>query len=245
MWKEWALAFVDLLFPPFCPLCRARLDEGRRDPLCGPCWAGLERLPPPYCRTCGRPFPAFDPGRPAQASPCEPCRRRRPPFAYARAAAVYGERVREAVHALKFERKTALARPLGDLMAEAGSAMLPLDAVDCLVPVPLHPSREAERGFNQSVLLANRVGRRWGVPVESRSLRRRRPTLPQTDLDAEGRRANVRGAFTLSRPAAVDGRHVLLIDDVFTTGATVAECARVLLEAGARAVGVLTVARVP
>jgi len=245
LWKEWALAFVDLLFPPFCPLCRARLDEGRRDPLCGPCWDGLERLPPPYCRTCGRPFPAFEGGRPVEGSPCEPCRRRRPPFGYARAAAVYGERVREAVHALKFEGKTALARPLGDLLAEAGSAMLAVGAVDCLVPVPLHPSREAERGFNQSVLLANRVGRRWGVPVEPRALRRRRPTLSQTDLDAERRRANVRGAFTLSRSAAVEGRHVLLIDDVFTTGATVAECARVLLEAGASAVGVLTLARVP
>lgn len=245
MWKEWALAFVDLLFPPFCPLCRARLDEGRRDPLCGPCWDGLERLPPPYCRTCGRPFPAFEGGRPVEGSPCEACRRRRPPFGYARAAAVYGERVREAVHALKFKGKTALARPLGDLLAEAGSAMLAVGAVDCLVPVPLHPSREAERGFNQSVLLANRVGRRWGVPVEPRALRRRRRTLSQTDLDAERRRANVRGAFTLSRSAAVEGRHVLLIDDVFTTGATVAECARVLLEAGASAVGVLTLARVP
>ena len=149
------------------------------------------------------------------------------------------------MHALKFEGKTALARPLGDLLAEAGSAMLAVGAVDCLVPVPLHPSREAERGFNQSVLLANRVGRRWGVPVERRALRRRRPTLSQTDLDAERRRANVRGAFTLSRSAAVEGRHVLLIDDVFTTGATVAECARVLLEAGASAVGVLTLARVP
>lgn len=149
------------------------------------------------------------------------------------------------MHALKFEGKTALARPLGDLLAEAGSAMLAVGAVDCLVPVPLHPSREAERGFNQSVLLANRVGRRWGVPVEPRALRRRRPTLSQTDLDAERRRANVRGAFTLSRSAAVEGRHVLLIDDVFTTGATVAECARVLLEAGASAVGVLTLARVP
>ena len=148
------------------------------------------------------------------------------------------------MHALKFQGKTALARPLGDLMAEVGATMLPVDAVDCLVPVPLHPSREAERGFNQSALLANRVSRRWGVPVEARALRRRRVTLPQTDLDASSRRANVRGAFAVSRPGAVDGRHVLLVDDVFTTGATVSECARVLLDAGATAVGVLTVARV-
>lgn len=244
MWTEWATAVVDLLFPPFCPLCRARLDEARRDPLCGACWDRLERLPPPYCRTCGRPLPAFDAGPSPEGSPCEPCRRRRPLFAYARAATLYGDRVREAVHALKFQGKTALARPLGDLMAEAGSTMLPTTAVDCLVPVPLYPSREAERGFNQSVLLAKRVSRRWGVPLEPRMLRRQRSTLPQTDLDAGERRANVKGAFALSRRGAVDGRHVLLIDDVFTTGATVSECARVLLDAGASAVGVLTVSRV-
>lgn len=244
MWKEWATAFVDLLFPPFCPLCRARLDEGRRDPLCGSCWDRLERLSPPYCRICGRPLPTFDRGGPPEASPCEPCRRRRPRFSYARAAALYGERVREAVRALKYEGKTALARPLGDLMAEAGSTMLVVNAVDCLVPVPLHPSREAERGFNQSMLLASRVSRRWGIPIAPRALRRQRPTPPQTDLDADERRRNVKGAFAVSRPRAVNGQHVLLIDDVFTTGATVSECARLLLDAGARTVGVLTVSRV-
>ena len=244
MWKEWATAFVDLLFPPFCPLCRARLDEGRRDPLCGSCWDRLERLSPPYCRICGRPLPTFDREGSPEASPCEPCRRRRPRFSYARAAALYGERVREAVRALKYEGKTALARPLGDLMAEAGSTMLVVNAVDCLVPVPLHPSREAERGFNQSMLLASRVSRRWGIPIAPRALRRQRPTPPQTDLDADERRRNVKGAFAVSRPRAVNGQHVLLIDDVFTTGATVSECARLLLDAGARTVGVLTVSRV-
>jgi len=129
-------------------------------------------------------------------------------------------------------------------MAEAGSTMLVVNAVDCLVPVPLHPSREAERGFNQSMLLASRVSRRWGIPIVSRALRRQRPTPPQTDLDADERRRNVKGAFAVSRPGAVNGQHVLLIDDVFTTGATVSECARLLLDAGARTVGVLTVSRV-
>jgi ComF family protein len=243
--SEWATACLDLLFPPFCPLCRGRLGEGRQDPLCGGCWAGLERLTPPYCRCCGRPLGRLAPDAPAEDGPCEPCRRRRPPFAYARAAALYGGRVREALHVLKFGGKAALARPLGDLLAEAGGARLPLGQVDCLVPVPLHPAREAERGFNQAALLAGRVGRRWGVPVEARALSRHRATAPQTELDAAERRRNVRGAFVLGRGGAVGGRHVVLIDDVLTTGATAAECARVLRRAGARVVGVLTVARVP
>lgn len=245
MWTEWITAAADLVFPPFCPLCRARLDAGRHDPLCARCWQGLERLEPPYCRICGRPLPSLEPGRASEGSPCEPCRRRRPPYAYARAAALYGERVREALHALKFGGRAALARPLGDLLAAAGDRMVPRPAVDCLVPVPLYPSREAERGFNQSLLLARRVARRWRIRVEARALRRTRATRAQTELGPAERRRNVRGAFALARPATVAGRHVLLVDDVFTTGATVSECARVLVAAGARAVGVLTVARVP
>lgn len=245
MWREWALTALDLLFPPFCPLCGVRLGEGRRGPLCAACWADLERLVPPYCPTCGRPQPRFEGESPAEGSLCEPCRRRPPLFAYARAVALYGDRVRQAVHALKFRGKTALVGPLGDLMAEAGRAMVPVEALDCLVPVPLHPSREAERGFNQSELLARRVGRRWGVPVEPALLRRRRVTRPQTDLTAEERQANVRDAFRVRRPGVVEGRHLLLVDDVFTTGATASECARILLRAGAARVGVLTVARVP
>lgn len=200
---------------------------------------------PPFCRTCGRPLGSFEPAPPPERSPCEPCRRRPPPFAYARAAALYGERVREALFCLKFGGMTAMARPLGDLMAEAGSTAVPVSKIDCLVPVPLHPSREAERGFNQARLLARRVSRRWGVRVEAKALRRQRSTLSQTDLDAEERRENVKGAFALRRPAVIAERHVLLIDDVFTTGATVSECARVLLAGGAAAVGVLTIARVP
>jgi len=154
--------------------------------------------------------------------------------------------MREALQAFKFGRKTALAHPLGDLLADAGQAMLSREVVDCLIPVPLHPARAAERGFNQSRLLAHRVSRCWGVPVAEGVLKRVRFTRSQTELSAEERRANVRGAFLLRRPRTVAGTHVLLIDDIFTTGATVAECSRVLLTTGgASTVGVLTVARVP
>jgi ComF family protein len=175
---------------------------------------------------------------------CGTCRRRRPAFAYARAGARYGEVMREALHAFKFGGRRALAAPLAELLTAPGPAWLPEGAPDLIVPVPLHPRRERERGFNQALLLARRIGRAWGRPVRADVLRRTAATPPQTELGLEARRANVRGAFALRRPEVVAGRHVLVIDDVFTTGATVGECARSLRKAGAARVGVLTVARV-
>lgn len=243
-WGPWAMAFLDLLFPPLCSRCQRRLDEGRRDPLCGDCWDNLERLSPPFCAICGLPFGSFEAGGEASHR-CEPCRRRRPPFAYARSVTFYGDTVRDVLHAFKFRGKQSLSRPLGDLLAEEGARLVPARAVDCLIPVPLHPQREAERGFNQSALLARRVGRWWKIPVVEGALRRTVPTRSQTELSGAERRRNVSGAFILRRPQAVTDRHVLLVDDIFTTGATVSECTRVLLAGGAATVGVLTVARVP
>jgi ComF family protein len=244
--RVWVGALLDLVFPPFCPVCQRRLGEGRRDPLCGVCWDGLERIAPPCCRVCGLPFarlPDLE-GPPApRAGVCGRCRRRPPAFTYARAAVRYGEVAREAVHALKFGGRRALAAPLGDLIAEMGTGGLPAGTPDLLAPVPLHPRRERERGFNQALLLARRVGQVWGVPVCADILARTLATRPQTELNAETRWANVRGAFSLRRPTLVAARHVVLVDDVMTTGATLTACARCLAAGGAFTVGVLTVAR--
>jgi ComF family protein len=241
--REWLTALADLVFPPFCPVCRARLGEGRRDPLCGPCWARLERIQPPVCRVCGLPLGAL-PGSALDGRRCGPCRLSPPAFRYARAAAHYGETVRQAIHAFKFGGRRALAGPLGDLLADADLAGLAPPGPDLLVPVPLFPTRQRERGFNQSELLAARLGRLTGLPVAGRALHRRRATAVQADLPARERAANVRGAFAVRWPEKVTGRHVLLVDDVLTTGSTADSCAAALLDAGAETVGVLTVARV-
>jgi len=232
----WLTAALDLLFPPFCPVCQAPLGAGRRDPLCGTCWQGLERLAPPWCRRCGVAL--------SIEGLCGECRTRRRPFSYARAAVRYGPIAREALHAFKFGGRRALAAPLAELLAELGLGALPGAAPDLLVPVPLHARRERARGYNQSALLATRLGQVWGVPVALDALGRATATAPQTDLDAAARRQNVRGAFVARRPELIVGRHVLLVDDILTTGATAGECARCLTRAGAAAVGVLTVARV-
>jgi ComF family protein len=241
-------AALDLVFPALCPLCETTLGADRRDPLCGPCWHAITRLGPPRCHVCGAAPPltaatggdASEPVSPAR--PCAACAADPPPYDYARSAAIFEGALREALHAFKFSGKRALARPLGDLAAEHCLATL-AEEIEAVVPVPLARERERERGFNQAELLAQRVARRLGVPARPRWLRRVRATRPQSDLDASERRANVRGAFRASPEVA--GRHVLVVDDVLTTGATLGECARALRDGGARRVGALTVARVP
>ena len=240
-------AALDLVFPALCPLCQTTLGAERRDPLCGPCWQAITRLGRPRCHVCGAAPPlasivgdASEPVSPGR--PCAACRADPPPYDYARSAAIFEGTLREALHAFKFSGKRALARPLGDLAAEHCVATL-AEEIEAVVPVPLARERERERGFNQAELLAQRVAQRLGVPARPRWLARVRTTRPQSDLAASERRANVRGAFRAS--PEVSGRHVLVVDDVLTTGATLGECARALRGGGARRVGVLTVARVP
>jgi len=265
--SSFTLTALDLVFPALCPVCEATLGAGRRDPLCGDCWSAITRLGPPWCDVCGaaptlpatfyerpqrvahgdpaaRGGPTTEPlvgPPPAAGSPCATCRTSPPQYDYARAAALYEGALREALHALKFTGRRALSNPLGDLAAEQCVGSLP-GGIDALIPVPLARERERERGFNQSTLLARRIGRRLDVPTRPGWLARIRSTRPQSELSAAERRANVRGAFRASDHAA--GRHVLLVDDILTTGATLDACARALRAAGARRVGVLTVARV-
>jgi ComF family protein len=238
--RPWFLAALDLVFPAVCPLCESSLGEGRRDPLCGACWDGLPRIEPPWCDRCGLPLGELDAPEVAAPRRCQRCADDPPAFAFARAASPYDGLVRDAVHALKFRGKRAVAGTLAELIHEQLGARLPGD-VRALVPVPLTADREHERGFNQALLIAERLGRLLRVPVEPRWLRRVRATRPQTELSSTERRTNVRRAFAAS--PAVAGHHVVIVDDVVTTGATAGECARTLLEAGARSVGVVAVAR--
>jgi ComF family protein len=229
---------LDLLYPPRCEAC-GRL---RRASFCEECTAAVALVAPPVCARCGD---GFDPA--AAAAPiCEDCRRRPPPFARARSAAYYEGPLVQAIWRFKYGCQMVLAKPLGALMAaalEAGAgADLEAAGMDVLCAVPLHPSRLRERGFNQSQFLAEEVAAALGKPLRP-LLVRTRATPPQVDLPARSRSANVRGAFAVSSVEAVAGQRVLLVDDLFTTGATLAECARVLGAAGAAEVRVFTLAR--
>ena len=228
---------MDLLYPPRCEAC-GRL---RRDAICPECDAAIVRIERPVCQVCGVPF---DPR--AQAAPrCAQCRGKRRPFSVARSAAYYEGPVVEAIRRFKYHCQAVLWRPLGGLMVEAledGAADVDPETVDVVCPVPLHESRLRERGFNQSELLAEVVAEAIGKPLRP-LLEKTRPTAPQVDLPAKSRGANVRGAFAARLEEVIAGQRVLLIDDLFTTGATLGECARALRRAGAEEVRVLTLAR--
>ena len=245
-WRDVGAALLHFLFPSPCRGCGGMLDAARRSLFCSACWEKMAPVPPPFCPQCGWPFPS---ARALETSPthlCGRCREDRVYFAVARAATVYegGRPGREAILAFKHTGRDTLGRHLASLMVERRGPILAEGPWDVLVPVPLHPRRERTRGFNQAAFLARVLGRRVGLPVETGVLWRVRETPPQSG-DPEERRRNVRDAFEVTDPPAVADRNILLVDDVLTTGATANECARVLLGAGARRVGVYTLARVP
>jgi len=250
-------ALIAVVIAPECAACGQLLDAPAAGPVCGACWASIHRFTPPLCPSCGDPIPtgtlALQPSHetgPAP-SPCPHCRRTMNSVARARAVGPYEGRLRDIIHAFKYDRRRTLADPLSRLVRCAGRDVL--DGAGAAVPVPLHWMRRHTRGFNQASLIAAGLG----LPV-CEALRRSRPTRAQAGLPAGERHANVAGAFTLAwryrwpwfRPfggrsrAGLDGLTVVLVDDVSTTGATLDACARVLLAAGVREVRALTVARV-
>lgn len=219
--RPWWLAGVDLLFPPRCQVC----GRAGTFPLCEGCWLGFPRIERPVCQVCGRPLR----GPRELVFVCVPCRHRRNPVRV-RAFGRYDGRLRDAVHALKYRGRLALADPLGRALAQLLAQDARAATADALVPVPLHPRREAQRGFNQAEELARAVGRYLQRPTR-RVLVRVRDTPSQTELDEDERRRNVRGAFAVRE--SVRGLRLVLVDDVVTTGSTLAECAAVLRAAGA------------
>jgi len=226
---------LDLLLPPRCLKCG--IEIGGDGALCAECWRGIAFLQPPCCARCGLPF-EVDLGADAI---CGACARETPLYARARAALRYDEASRTLVLAFKHGDKLQLAPALSRFMRRAGAEFLATCGI--VAPVPLHWTRLFARRYNQAAVLAHALVRGGGPPVVTDLLERRRATPSQGRSGRAERRRNVRGAFALKRGHSVAGCRVLLVDDVLTTGATVSECARTLLDAGATSVDVLTLAR--
>lgn len=226
-------AVADFALPPRCPGCGALSGADHR--FCADCWQSLHFLGPPWCAECRTPF-AYDRGADAL---CGACLDASPPHDGTLAAVAYGAVPRHVALRLKYGGRMGFAETAARMMAR----LVP-DHAELLVPVPLDRWRLWARGYNQAVLIADALSRLTGVPTARGALLRTRASHGMRGLGRRQRRAAVKGAFALADPARVAGRSVLVIDDVQATGATVAQCARVLRAGGAARVGVLVWARV-
>jgi len=246
--RRTAESLFAVLFPSDCRICGVPLVRVSRLPLCQVCLNAMHPISGTVCTLCGeRLFSSFVVAGPQGEVRCGLCRRLEPVFARAIAYGSYENGLRELIHLLKYEGVRPAANVLGCMLAEAILALesdLPADSI-AVIPVPLHRNKRRQRGFNQAELIA-----RAAIKINPSQrlhlhavLERTRDTASQVSLTNHQRRENLRGAFAVTLPEAIKGREVLVVDDVYTTGATVSECARVLRRAGATKVWVATVAR--
>lgn len=232
----WLNALADLVFPPRCLGCGAALCASVGPLFCPPCLKALPWIEPPLCSCCGTPFQA------GADHLCGTCLANPPPFTLARSLFRYEDPIRSRILALKFQGDLVLLPTLAALTA-CSSLFAVFTEPDHLLPVPLHPGRLRERGFNQAQHLARACFPQWRHKLALQMLVRQQPTLPQSTLSGRARRRNLRGAFAVADDARLDGAKVLLVDDVYTTGTTILECCRVLQRAGAARIEVCTLCR--
>jgi ComF family protein len=228
---------LNLLLPIACVSCESLMPAGESGIVCTLCWSRLQLLPSPHCDRCGHPL------RSATCKWCELL----PPFVRAVRSVCWmpAEPASAIVHALKYGGWSRVAAGMAERMSRLS---WPRDVVEeraAIIPVPLAAARARERGYNQSALLAEELGKRWRIPVWSSALVRSRATRSQTELTPEQRLGNVAGSFQLDEPhrERIRGSHIVIVDDVVTTAATLNECARVLYAEGARIISYMTFGR--
>ncbi len=229
-----------LLLPVDCSMCGSPLADDAVPHFCDPCWSAISLMPSSRCSRCDRPFASPIATTYSPHHTCQPCAEHPPAYTKAWTLYPYVPPIQDALCLFKYRGKVSLASVLARLMIDRCPS---LDHIDLIMPVPLHSRRLREREFNQSLLLADRIGRHFHRPVSFANLIRTRPSPAQTTLSRKKRLKNLRSAFSLHHPDAVTRKTILLIDDVYTTGATVNECAKTLRKAGSADVYVLTLAR--
>ncbi|BAK82980.1 ComF family protein [Komagataeibacter medellinensis] len=238
-WRRATTGLLDLLFPPRCPGCGE--DVAQAGHLCGACVSRMHLITDPFCRRCALPFTSRAAAGPDRT--CASCTENPPPWHEGRAAMVYDDMPRSLILPLKYADATENAGLLGRYMAWAAKDLIRPDSL--LMPVPLHRLRLFGRRYNQALLLARALGRQARVAVMADGLERTRATRPLEGLGRPARHDLMRGVIGVRahRRAAIQGRHVIVVDDVMTTGATLGACAHALLGAGAARVDVLAAAR--
>ncbi len=231
-------ALLDVLFPAHCLLCREQLRPGTDILLCPTCGGRLTIIQPPLCTCCGRLLPDS-----ALSHLCGACLRQRPFYSKARALFIYDHFSAPLIHAFKYQGQTTSQRTFSGLL-QRSPVIQDLNVPDLIIPVPLHHKRLRQRGFNQALTLARSFFPEDKEIIKGGLLVRQRWTTPQASLNGHERRKNLRNAFMVADSAPLKDKSVLIIDDVFTTGSTLNECAAILLHNGARDIQALTLARV-
>ena len=237
--QNWLNVGLGFLYPETCQLCGEPRATAREGFVCRRCWTQVRFIHPPFCERCGLPYP----GDLTTPFECANCREMELHFGSARSAVVARGIVREAIHRYKYQRALWFEPFLADLLIREARPVLREQHWDFIVPVPLHSVKRREREFNQAERLANHLSAATGIPLNTGLLRRVSPTMTQTRLTREQRAENMRGAFAVTGHSGLDCERIVLVDDVFTTGATTSACAKVLRAAGAGDVCVWTVAR--
>jgi ComF family protein len=230
---------LNYFFPSFCLICGCRVPEGDNLSVCTACINLAATIIRPSCPGCGRPFatPSGD------SHVCGESLHSRSALASVRALGTYEGTLRTLIHYIKYKRKFSVVGVLEYLLDQYSQRFADIVPHDVIIPVPLHPRRLRERGFNQALLWGEVVGAQYSVPIDRNLLRRTKWTKPQVSLHGNTRKNNVRNAFSAKENSHLDNAAVLLVDDVYTTGATMGECARILRTAGASRVDGFVIAR--
>lgn len=221
---------LNLLFPSKCPVCNNISESTAYNPICTECWDSIERYSGPACNICGIPTVSN------YTITCESCLRTKPPFSQILYYGIYEGVLKEVIHLLKFNGIKRLSKPLGVLLYE-----LPIPKADAVVPVPLHKKNLVQREFNQTSAISRYLSKKLNIPLLLNALQKTRETRLQTEVSGKERLKNVKNAYLASEE--INGRDLLLVDDVITTGATVRECSKALIGAGAKSVTVVALAR--
>ncbi|MDE0484928.1 MAG: ComF family protein [Candidatus Poribacteria bacterium] len=225
---------ITFLYPAQCRVCEKQIGLESVPYMCDACWDDIPLIEPPWCEMCGIPN---------AKGKCDACATTPPPYGKLRTIAFYESALQQAIHLFKFEKRTSLAKPLAQLTMDYIPDDCDITDYDFILPIPIHKKRLRERGFNQATLLANGIAKNVGIQVVTDALVRHRNTSPQSSLDREARQTNIVGAFELQKKEIVRNKRILVLDDVFTTGATVREAVKVLWDVDPIEVDVLTLAR--
>ena len=228
---ETAIVF---LYPAKCRVCEDFLGVTSMPYICANCWQDIQFLEPPWCDICGAPD---------INGLCDACATSPPRYGQLRSIALYQTTLQQAIHLFKFEKKKGFARHLIQLINAHIPADCGIATYDFILPIPIHKKRLRERGFNQATLLADGIAKAGRVRVLTNTLVRKRHTVAQSSLDREARQQNIVGAFEVLEPSMIRGKRLLVIDDVFTTGATIREAVSELWTADPTEIDVLTLAR--